>query len=121
MSRKRSDPLLSADQLQRRLGQNVREHRERLGISQHELGFRAETHPNAISPLELGQTLPRIETFIRLAGALEVTADQLSAGILWTPGEALVLPGDFEVPGDPELAAQAAALREARPTRRRRR
>jgi transcriptional regulator with XRE-family HTH domain len=113
--------MQSADQLQRRLGQNVRERREALAISQHELGFRAETHPNAISPLELGHTLPRIETFIRLAGALEVTADELSAGILWTPGEAVVLPGDFEVPSDPELAAQAEALREVRPTRRRHR
>ena len=48
MPRKRTDPLPSAGQLQRRLGQNVREHREALAISQHELGFRAETHPNAI-------------------------------------------------------------------------
>ena len=119
MPRKRSDPLLSAEQVQRRLGQNVREHRERLGISQLELGFRAETHPKAISPLELGRTLPRIETFIRLAGALEVRADELSAGILWTPAEALVVPGEFDVPSDPGLSAQAAALRRTRPVRRR--
>lgn len=111
MAWRRRNPLPPTEELQARLGVNMRECRKRLGISQHELGFRAETHPNAISPLELGQTLPRIETFIRLTGALEVTPNDLIAGIVWTPAEAIVTPGDFEVPSDPELAAEAAALR----------
>lgn len=105
--------LPPTDKLRARLGVNVRTCRKRLGISQHELGFRAEVHPNAISPLELGQKLPQIETFIRLVGALEATPDDVVAGILWTPAEAVVTPGDFEVPSDPELAAEAARLREA--------
>lgn len=120
MTWRRRNPLPPSDELRARLGINMRECRKRLGISQHELGFRAETHPNAISPLELGQTLPRIETFVRLAGALEVTPNDLVAGIIWTPAEAVVVPGDFEVPSDPELAAEAAKLRDASAGRRRR-
>lgn len=120
MMARRHGPLPPTDELRARLGINMRECRRRLGISQHELGFRAETHPNAISPLELGQTLPRIETFIRLAGALEVTPNDLTAGILWTPAEAVVVTGDFDVPSDPALAEEAAALRKASPGWRRR-
>lgn len=91
-----------------------------MGISQHELSSRAETHITAISPLELGQKLPRIDTFVRLVGALEATADNLTAGILWTPAEIVVVPGGFDVPSDPTLEAEVAALREASPGRRRR-
>lgn len=114
MNARRRGPLPPTDELRERLGVNLRECRKRLGISQHELAFRAETHITAISPLELGQKVPRIDTFIRLAGALEATPNDLVAGILWTPAEAIVAPGDFEVPDDPELAAEVAALREAR-------
>jgi transcriptional regulator with XRE-family HTH domain len=113
--------LPPSDGLRAKLGVNVRDCRKRLGISQHDLGFRAEVHPNAISPLELGQTMPQIETFIRLAGALEATPNDLVAGILWTPAEAVVVPGDFDVPSDPELAAEAAKLREASAPGKRRR
>lgn len=120
MTWRRRVPLPPNDDLRARLGVNVRACRKRLDISQHELGFRAEVHPNAISPLELGQTLPQIETFIRLAGALEARPNDLVAGILWTPAEAVLTPGDFEVPNDPELAVEAARLREASASGRRR-
>jgi transcriptional regulator with XRE-family HTH domain len=109
---------LPSEELRARLGINLRECRKRLGISQHELSFRSATHLTAISPLELGQKLPRIDTFIRLAGALEVAPNELTAGILWTPAEAIVLGGGFEVPGDPALAAEVAALREGSSRRR---
>jgi len=102
---------LPSDELRARLGINMRKCRGRLGISQHEVAFRAETHHTLISPLELGQTLPHIDTFIRLAGALEATPDELTAGIIWTPAEPIVVPGTFEVPTDPALAAEVAALR----------
>jgi transcriptional regulator with XRE-family HTH domain len=112
MSRRRQ-PLPPSDELRARLGINLREGRRRLGISQHEVSFRAEAHMNAISALELGKRLPRIDTFIRLAGALEATPSELTAGILWTPAEQVVVPGGFEAPEDAELAAKVAALRKA--------
>lgn len=118
MTWRRRKPLPPTDELRARLGMNMREHRERLGISQHEAAYRAEVHPNAISPMELGQTMPRIETFIRVAGALQTTPGELSAGIIWTPAEVVVVPGDFQVPDDPKLAEKATALREAKPRRR---
>jgi transcriptional regulator with XRE-family HTH domain len=114
MKTRRRGPLPPTDELRERLGGNLRECRQRLGISQHELAFRAATHITAISPLELGQKLPRVDTFIRLAGALEAVPNDLVAGILWTPAEPIVTPGGFEIPDDPELAAEVAALREAR-------
>jgi transcriptional regulator with XRE-family HTH domain len=95
----------------RRLGANVREHRKRLGISQEEFAFRAEIHPTAASKLEIGQTSPYIHTLIRVAAGQGVTTDDLTAGILWTPPEAIVTPGAFEVPDDPDLTAEVAALR----------
>jgi len=117
---RRRRPAPPSDELRERLGLNLRNARERLGISQHELASRAETHVTAISPLELGQKIPRLATFIRLAGALEMTPSELTAGILWTPAEAIVVPGSFDVPSNPTLEAEAAALRQARPRRRKR-
>jgi transcriptional regulator with XRE-family HTH domain len=110
MSRRKTQ--LPSDELRARFAINLRKCRLRLGISQHELAFRAETHHTLISPLELGQKMPRIDTFIRLAGALGVKPNDLVAGILWAPGEAIVMPGGFEVSSDPAFAAEVAALRE---------
>lgn len=110
MSRRTSQP--PPDELRERLGANLRAHRERLGISQEEVSIRAETHRNSVSALELGRKLPRIDSFIRLAGALEATPSELTAGILWMPAEAIVVSGGFEVPEDAALAAEVAGLRE---------
>lgn len=119
MSFGRKQPLPPLDELRERFGANVRQHRERLGVSQHELAFRADTHITQISPMELGQKLPRIDTFIRLAGALEVRADALTVGIVWLPAETIVTPGGFDIPENPDLTAEVAALRErAMPGRR---
>lgn len=111
MSFGRKQPLPPSDELRVRLGANVRKHRKRLGISQEEFAFRAEIHPTAVSSLEIGQTLPYIHTFVRVAGGLGVTTDDLTAGILWTPPETIVTPGGFEVPDNPELTAEVATLR----------
>lgn len=68
----RRDALPFSDDLRQAFGLNVRRCRKRLGISQHELGFPAGIHPAAVSPLELGETTPQIDSFIRLAGAIGV-------------------------------------------------
>lgn len=107
----RKQPLPPSDELRERLSANVRKHRKRLGISQEEFAFRAEMHPTAVSKLEVGQTVPYIHTFIRVAGGLGATTDDLTAGILWTPPETIITPGGFEVPDDPRLTAEVAALR----------
>lgn len=100
----------SSDELRARLRVNLRELRKRAGISQQELAFRADVHPSIVAALELEQKLPRIDTFIRLAGALEATPGELAAGILWVPGEVVLSSGGFDVADDPEHTAALAAL-----------
>jgi transcriptional regulator with XRE-family HTH domain len=104
---------IPSEGLRIRFGANLGHCREQLGISQHELAFRGEAHIGSISPLERGERLPRVTTFIKIAAAVEATPDELTAGILWTPAQATVFPGSFEVPAHPALAAEAAQLRKA--------
>ena len=110
---RRGNRRIPSEELRARFGANLRHCRERLGISQEELAFRAEAHITSISPLERGERLPRITTFIKIAGAVDATPHELTAGILWTPARATIHRGGFEVPDHPGLAAEAALLREA--------
>ncbi|MFL5900066.1 MAG: helix-turn-helix domain-containing protein [Solirubrobacterales bacterium] len=110
----------ASDELRERFGINLRRCRERLGVSQEEVASRAESFQGSLWALEAGQKLPCIDTFIRLVGALETTPNELIAGIVWTPAEAIVTPGEFEASlRDPELEAEVAALRAAAPRRHR--
>ena len=72
--------------------------RNRAGLSQEELSFLASLHRTEIGMLERGVRLARVDTLVKLAGALRVTPEELLDGISWQPGE---LPsGHFEV-GEP--------------------
>lgn len=71
--------------LARRFGENVMIYRRRAGLSQEELGFRASLHRTEISQLERGTRLARIDTLIKLAGALSVPPGDLLKGMAWTP------------------------------------
>ena len=64
-----------------RFARNLREHRQRAGISQERLGFRADLHRTEISLLERGAREPRLSTIVRLARALEITPTELLDGI----------------------------------------
>jgi len=44
-------------------------------------------HRTEIGMLERGVRLPRVDTLIKLAGALEVSVDDLVEGIEWTPAD----------------------------------
>jgi transcriptional regulator with XRE-family HTH domain len=68
-----------------RFAANLVKEREASGFSQEELAFRAGIHRTQVSLLENGTRLPRFETLIKLAGALEVSLDTLAAGIVWKP------------------------------------
>ena len=68
-------------------GANVVRLRKRAGLSQEELGFRASLHRTEIGMIERGVRLARIDTLIKLAGALEVDAGDLLGGLSWKPGE----------------------------------
>jgi len=67
-------------------GENLTIYRRRAGLSQEELGFRASLHRTEIGELERGVRVPRIDTLVKLAGALSVPPGDLLKGIAWRPG-----------------------------------
>jgi len=83
-------------------GKNLARCRARADISQEELGFRADLHRTEIGMLERGIRLPRIDTLLKLAGALEVEPGDLLDGMGWSAGA--VSPGRFRVVDDAERA-----------------
>lgn len=77
-----------------RFAENLLRARERVGLSQEELGRRAELHRTEISLLERGTRIPRLDTILKLAGGLSITPNDLLWGMMiWRPGE--VEPGGF--------------------------
>lgn len=67
-------------------GNNLRYCRRRAGISQEELGYRASLHRTEIGLLERGERVPRIDTAVKLAGALAIPPAELLTDIEWSPG-----------------------------------
>lgn len=63
------------------LGRNLLKARQRAELTQVELGHRAFITQAQISTLERGVNYPRVETLLRLAGALGVPAGDLLAGV----------------------------------------
>jgi len=90
------DPSL---EVAREFGLNMLLARKRADLSQEELGFRASLHRTEISQLERGVRLPRIDTVVKLAGALSVPPGDLLKGVAWTAGGQRI--GRFRVRSDP--------------------
>ncbi len=60
------------------LADNIKKHRQKLGLTQEALARKAEISYNTVIKLECGGILdPRMETLVKLAKALEVTLDDL--------------------------------------------
>jgi len=76
-----------------RFGDNLRHARKDAGLSQEEAGIRASLHRTEIGLLERGERIPRIDTAIKLAGAVGVQLAELTDGIDWRPGHSE--PGRF--------------------------
>jgi len=74
----------------RRFGENLFLTRRRAELSQEELGFISSLHRNEITKLERGLRIPRIDTVIKLAGALEVPPGDLLKGMAWVTAPARV-------------------------------
>lgn len=68
-----------------RFGCNLLRRRERVGITQEELGFRAEMHRTAVGQLERAERVPRTDTVVKLAGSLDTTPETLLEGLSWEP------------------------------------
>lgn len=91
----RIDPAISRD-IADRFGRNVVRERKRADLSQEEVGFRASLHRTEIGMIERGVRLVRIDTLVKLAGALEVEPGELLDGLRWSSA-ALPPAGEFRV------------------------
>jgi transcriptional regulator with XRE-family HTH domain len=81
-----------------RFGENLVQIRRARRLSQESLAHRASLHRTQISLLETGRRQARVETVVRLAGALEVSIESLFEGIRWDPRA-----GQFLIADPPEL------------------
>lgn len=84
------------DAVAERLGRNLWVARRRVGYSQAELGALCSLHRTEIGLVENGRRIPRADTLVKLAAALEVSAEELLRGIEWT-APAPTRPGSFAV------------------------
>lgn len=69
----------------KRLGRNLFMARRRADLSQEQLAALAGLHRTEISLIENGGRIPRVDTLMKLAGALEAPASELLRGIEWKP------------------------------------
>jgi transcriptional regulator with XRE-family HTH domain len=81
----------------RRFGANLLAARRRAGRSQEELAALCGLHRTSIGLVEQGRRLPRVDTLIKLAGALGVEVEELLRGIEWFPPPPPVPPVGFVV------------------------
>jgi transcriptional regulator with XRE-family HTH domain len=59
------------------LGKRLQKFREMRGLTQVQLGEKAGMKPAAVSHFETGQRSPSLESLVKLADALEISADAL--------------------------------------------
>ncbi|HEY6732075.1 MAG TPA: helix-turn-helix transcriptional regulator [Solirubrobacterales bacterium] len=81
-----ADGRLRSEEVAIRFGRNLFRCRRRAAMSQEELGTLASLHRTEIGMLEQGTRLARVDTLMKLAGALSISPTELLEGIHWTPG-----------------------------------
>lgn len=69
----------------KRFGLNLARLRQASGLTQADLAARTSLHRTEVSLLERGRRQPRIDTLVKLAGALSVDVGALLEGIAWVP------------------------------------
>lgn len=74
--------------LAERFAANLKKERHKAGLSQEALAERAGIHRTEASQLERALRLPRLDTIVKLGGALSIDPAVLLAGMAWNPGEA---------------------------------
>ena len=82
-----------------RFGRNLARCRREVGISQEETSIRASLHRTAVGQIERGERTARVDTLVKLAGALGIEPARLLEGLSWEPGGTRL--GRFELP-DPD-------------------
>jgi transcriptional regulator with XRE-family HTH domain len=67
-------------------GRNLAHCRKQARLSQEELAVRASLHRTAVGQLERGERVARVDTVVKLAGSLGISAGELFDGMGWDPG-----------------------------------
>jgi transcriptional regulator with XRE-family HTH domain len=78
------------------IGRRMRRTRRDQELSQEAVAWVAGIHRTQITLYEYGRRMPRLGSFVRLAGALGVSPCVLLDGIVWEGGESS--PGGFVLP-----------------------
>lgn len=94
--------------LRKRFGENLIRLRNRVDLSQAETAKRAGLHITEVSLLERGLRLPRLNTIVKLAGAIEAEPCELLTGMAWHAGR--VQRGEW-------VRQDASASRDSQPSR----
>jgi transcriptional regulator with XRE-family HTH domain len=68
-----------------RLGTNVMVRRLRADLSRTELGTRGAISTNRLAQVENGRAVATLDVWVRLAGTLGASLDDLLAGVRWVP------------------------------------
>lgn len=79
-----------------RFAENLKKARRVSGLSQETLGLLAGLHRTEIGKLEYAERIPRIDSVVKLATALDITVDQLVDGVTWEPPRRLGEAGHFK-------------------------
>jgi transcriptional regulator with XRE-family HTH domain len=66
-----------------RFGENLTEMRGRVGLSQTATADRAGLHRTEVALVEHGRRIPRLDTLVKLGGAVEVAPCEMLAGMSW--------------------------------------
>ena len=74
------DGRLRSEEVAIKFGRNLFRCRRRAAMSQEELGARASLHRTEIGMLEAGTRLARVDTLMKLAGALSISPLELLDG-----------------------------------------
>jgi transcriptional regulator with XRE-family HTH domain len=76
---------LDTSQLMAQAGANLRAARKRAGVSQEAVAKGAGIHRTEVGLLERGERMPRLDTILKLAGALGIKPAEFFEGLAWVP------------------------------------
>jgi transcriptional regulator with XRE-family HTH domain len=80
------------------IGERIATRRVAKNLTQEELASRADLDTSGLSSIELGESCPRADTLVRIAGGLGCPSAELTEGLTWTP--------DLERPGHGKLTVE---------------
>lgn len=80
------------------LGNRIRIAREKMGITQEDLAERVDISPSHISVIERGVKASRVDTLVRIANELDVSADYLLQDLVKRSHESQLLSSIMELP-----------------------